>query len=228
MNREIPPCLKWVGGKRQILETIFDQFPTSINNYYEPFLGGGSVAIRLMQLVSQDLITLKGGIYLGDYNDGLINFYNYIKNDPEALLTRLKYYRDIYREAPTVKREKRHHYQLSHTDQINKVSLLGKDYLYYYFRQLYNHSKDRLTRSALLLILNKTCFRGLYRVGPNGFNVPYGNYSNPSIYGEDHIRSLHRLFVKCRAHFIHCDFKELREKAGQEAEKEDFWYFDPP
>ena len=37
------PILKWVGGKTQILEKLLQEFPEIINNYREPFLGGGSV-----------------------------------------------------------------------------------------------------------------------------------------------------------------------------------------
>ena len=37
------PFLKWVGGKTQIITEILNNFPNKINNYYEIFLGGGSL-----------------------------------------------------------------------------------------------------------------------------------------------------------------------------------------
>ena len=40
-NNYQKPLLKWCGGKTQIINKIMDKFPKKINNYYEPFLGGG-------------------------------------------------------------------------------------------------------------------------------------------------------------------------------------------
>ena len=34
------PVLKWVGGKTQIFDTLFERFPSKISNYYEPFVEG--------------------------------------------------------------------------------------------------------------------------------------------------------------------------------------------
>ena len=192
------PCLKWVGGKTQILDQVVSHFPDTIHSYYEPFVGGGSVAIRVMQMIREGKITHTGGVYLADYNADLIHLYQYLKNDLSALLTKLRYFCDYFNSAPIQEREKRHRYQVSHTDTISEVASQGRDYLYYYFRKLYNHSEtDPLTRAALLLVLNKTCFRGLYRIGRNGFNVPYGNYHNPTIYQPAHLEYLHHLLEKC-------------------------------
>ena len=46
---ELKPVLKWAGGKRQIMDDIFSLFPSKINIYYEPFLGGASVFLRLLE-----------------------------------------------------------------------------------------------------------------------------------------------------------------------------------
>ena len=42
------PLLKWVGGKQKIIENIINRFPNEMNNYHEPFIGGGSVLLALL------------------------------------------------------------------------------------------------------------------------------------------------------------------------------------
>ena len=50
------PFLKWVGGKTQIIDVLFDNFPKQINNYYEIFLGGGSVLFALLSYIKNNHI----------------------------------------------------------------------------------------------------------------------------------------------------------------------------
>ena len=42
------PFLKWVGGKTQIVYDVIAKFPEKIDNYHEPFLGGGSILLALL------------------------------------------------------------------------------------------------------------------------------------------------------------------------------------
>ncbi len=37
------PFLQWVGGKRKIVDQLVKFIPERLNNYYEPFLGGGAI-----------------------------------------------------------------------------------------------------------------------------------------------------------------------------------------
>ncbi|MBI2985084.1 MAG: Dam family site-specific DNA-(adenine-N6)-methyltransferase [Candidatus Kerfeldbacteria bacterium] len=39
----LPPLIKWSGSKRSQAKQIVSYFPSHVNTYYEPFLGGGSV-----------------------------------------------------------------------------------------------------------------------------------------------------------------------------------------
>ena len=76
----------------------------------------------------------------------------------------------------------------------------------------------------MLIFLNKTCFRGIFRVGPNGFNVPYGHYSNPEIINKEHLDDIHNLIQNVI--FECCDFDT--SLALSNIVQGDFTYLDPP
>ena len=42
-ERKLEPLVKWAGGKGQELKYIIPNLPDYFENYYEPFVGGGSV-----------------------------------------------------------------------------------------------------------------------------------------------------------------------------------------
>jgi DNA adenine methylase len=77
-------------------------------------------------------------------------------------------------------------------------------------------------RAAHLIYLNKTCFRGLFRVNRRGeFNVPYGAYQR-RYYDPDNLAAF---AARLRGVDIHCQDFEL---TIADARPGDFIYFDPP
>ena len=52
----LKPPLKWVGSKQQIMNEVLALYPTQMNNYIEPFLGGGSVLLGVLSLRQQGKI----------------------------------------------------------------------------------------------------------------------------------------------------------------------------
>lgn len=46
-SNKIQPFLQWVGGKRKIVDQLIKFIPAKLNNYYEPFLGGGALFFQV-------------------------------------------------------------------------------------------------------------------------------------------------------------------------------------
>jgi DNA adenine methylase len=78
------PFLKWAGGKRWLLSRGDELLPNlqNINNYLEPFLGGGSIFFHIKPEQA----------FLSDINDDLINAYIVIRDSWYDLYEILKKY----------------------------------------------------------------------------------------------------------------------------------------
>lgn len=83
-NLLLSPVLKWVGGKRQLLNEIIPMIPSNCSTYVEPFIGGGAVLFEFQP---------KKAI-INDFNSELINVYNVIKDHPEKLIKELQFHKD--------------------------------------------------------------------------------------------------------------------------------------
>ena len=47
-KEKIKPFLKWVGGKQRLIDKIYPYVPSDFSEYREPFLGAGSMFIKLL------------------------------------------------------------------------------------------------------------------------------------------------------------------------------------
>lgn len=199
---KIKPFLKWVGGKTQLLEHILNKLPEKINSYHEIFLGGGSVLFALLD--SKSLIS--GEIYAYDINETLISTYKNIQNNVSKVWESLSEIITIYKSYNEKQQEE----------------------YYYLLRSFYNEltteQKNAPLGSALFIFLNKTCFRGLYRIGPKGFNVPFGHYKNPEIASYEHLKQVSELIQG--VFFETCDFSD--SLVSNNLNENDFVYLDPP
>ena len=212
------PILKWVGGKTQIIDKLIMDFPVEINNYREIFLGGGSVLLALLCYVKSGVIKIQGNIYAYDLNEPLIYTYKNIQT----------HHNELYDVIQTLITD----FKDCGNGEVNRNPIniteakIAKENYYYWIRSKYNKlcltDKKSLLSSAMFIFLNKTCFRGIYRMGPKGFNVPYGHYNNPEIINKEHLEQIHNLIQNVV--FEYSDFN----KSLTSVEPNDFVYLDPP
>lgn len=175
------PVLKWAGGKQIIARKLVGFFPTTYRRYFDPFVGGASVALESRAATG----------LLNDDNEWLIDAYRAIRRD----------WRQVASVLDTMKNTEEEFYRI---------------------RGINPRTVDESIRAAILIYLNKTCFRGLFRVNKhNQFNVPYGKYDR-RYYDPANLAA----FAEFLGSF------ELRagdfEVALAEAEPRDIVYLDPP
>lgn len=195
----VKPFVKWAGGKSQLLDAIRQKYPTKIERYCEPFVGGGAVLLDVLANYK------PREVLINDINPELINTYVQIRDNVESVISMLSEMQSDYWDMDN---EKRKEYFYSQRNRFN---------------ELIKETVSTEEKAALFIFINKTCFNGLYRVNGKGlYNVPIGSYKKPPICDADNIRLISDLLqevtIKCGDYSDCADF----------IEDNTFVYIDPP
>lgn len=214
----VKPFLKWVGGKTQIIDKLIEKYPKHMNNYHDIFLGGGSTLLALLSYVRNGKITVSGDVYAYDLNSDLINVYKTIQKTPNSLYKKIKELTNDYSNCDESK--------INRKPKTKKDAMTSRESYYYWIRCQYNNlsqdDKNDIIGSAMFIFLNKTCFRGVYRIGPHGFNVPFGHYESTKIIDKETLLSISELIKDVKFKCMGFEKSLIRIKQG------DFAYLDPP
>ncbi len=140
------PFLRWAGGKNWLIKHLDKLLPKDgINQYFEPFLGGGSIFFA---------INPQRRAYLSDLNEDLIQTYLTLRESPESIINILEqfennkefYYkiREQQFEDPIKKAARFIYLNQTSFNGIYRVNLNGKYNVPYGFRTKNFLEKEKL------------------------------------------------------------------------------------
>jgi DNA adenine methylase len=110
-SQKATPFVKWVGGKRQLIEEIRKRMPLKFGSYFEPFLGGAALFFDLE----------VNNATINDISSELINCYIAIKNNHIQLMEYLDEHEEKHQENP-----KEYYYKIREMDRQPDYADLDK------------------------------------------------------------------------------------------------------
>lgn len=199
MNKAI---YKWAGGKRRELNQIKKFLPKKINNYYEPFLGGGAVYWFLYKKIT-------GNYYINDIDKEAINFLEVLKEYPDLIISPLN--------------QLQSNYSKNNSENL-KLYYGARDFLNKFNLNI-NPNQDfvtKITCAYLFYFRNQLAFSGMRRFNSKGeFNVPFGHYKSfKNQITQNHLNQLKNTFIFSN------QFDDFLKNASFKSD--DFIFIDPP
>lgn len=203
--------IRWCGGKSQSVKIIIEKFTNCLAkdallyederpiNYIEPFLGSGIVLINFLKWCKNYINPKYLCFHCYDINKYLIDCFNQIKTNPIDLINELdKYVLPI---------EEKTFYELRNT-----------------FNNYIKEDIHNLESVGLFIVLNKTCFKGLYQTNKKGeFNTPFGKKQTlKRLYNPELLFELNDLFNYYNVEFNASSFEDIPYY------EHSLYYLDPP
>lgn len=216
MNRKIKRSpLFYVGDKYRLMKQLSDLFPREINNFYEPFIGGGTVFLNVK----------AKKYFLNDIDKHLVNIHEFLISNAK---NSKKFFKDVEKII--------HKYKLSHSYKKDIVpDSLKKKFKKTYYARFNKEGYEKLrvcvnenkkNDSLILYILLIYGFNRMLRFNGGGkFNLPVGNVD----FNKNVASALDNYFNFVggkKIKFTTKDFRKFFKKNGYS--KNDFVYLDPP
>lgn len=167
------PFVKWAGGKRQLLDILHAAAPDNFGRYYEPFIGGGAY------FFSQ----LPDNATISDANPELINCYQVIRDDVQALIRSLRMHKNEEEHFYAVRAKKLP--TMTPVQRASRFIFLNKTC----FNGLYRENKS------------------------GQFNSPFGRYPNPKIADTENLRAISEYLQTHDVEIKHSGYQFVLDKA---------------
>ena len=207
--------LFYVGDKHKLISQIHSLFPKKINNFYEPFVGGGTVFLN----------TQANKYFLNDINKNLINIHKFLimsSSDQSSFFKNIEKVIEKYGLSRSYQKDivpisLKKNFKKTYYAKFNKTG-------YEKLRKQVNKRKinDPLTLYILLIY----GFNRMLRFNGGGkFNLPVGNVD----FNKNVVNALNEYFSfveNKKIYLISKDFKKFLN--NRIYLKNDFVYLDPP
>ena len=216
MNNKIKRSpLFYVGDKYKLMKQLVNLFPKEVNNFYEPFVGGGTVFLNIE----------AKKYFLNDIDKHLINIH-------KLLIASSKNSKKFFKDAEKII----HKYKLSHSYKKDVVpDFLKKEFKKTYYARFNKEGYDKLRTCVnnfqkndplILYILLIYGFNRMLRFNGGGkFNLPVGNVD----FNKNVVNALNDYFTFVYNKKIIITSKDFKKFfSDKKIQKNDFVYLDPP
>lgn len=207
--------LFYVGDKYKLMKQLVNLFPREINNFYEPFTGGGTVFLNIK----------AKNYYLNDIDKHLVNIHKFLIESNENPT-------EFFKEVKTIIDK----YRLSHSYTKDIVpNSLKKEFKKTYYAKFNKDGYEKLKQCVnknikndplILYLLLIYGFNRMLRFNGGGkFNLPVGNVD----FNKNVVIALDNYFSFTKNKSIKFTAKDFRKfLANNKYKKNDFVYLDPP
>ena len=215
MKKVIRSPLFYMGDKYKLINQLINFFPKKINNFYEPFVGGGSVFLNIK----------AKKYYLNDLDKNLILLHKFLISssnnskkffgDLEKVITYYRLSRSFLEDI--VPRSLKNKYKKTYYAKFNKKA----------YTQLKNDFNDLKKKDYLkLYILLIYGFNRILRFNSSGkFNLPVGNVDfNKN--SQEALINYFNVVKQKKVNFNNFDYAIFLK--NKKFKKNDFIYCDPP
>lgn len=196
----VKPFVSYIGTKSKMMTKLSKYFPENINNYFEPFVGGGSVFLY----ISQNYEIKKS--YINDIDRDIIDAFKCVKHSADILIDGLR--------------------TLNKPSSKTKKAFVKIVDLYNNRDELETSYQNKCIKSAMYIYLTKMAYNSKLNYYKDGSINPYysSSYKTTNIYNEKHIRSVTNILKATTISRL--DYREFLKKYPPK--KNDFVFFDPP